>query len=118
MVKSGSVDMILSQAVMEHVEHLEQTYEAMRHWLKPGGLASHAIDFKSHGTAEQSATDYDYVVSHVGECSRRLFNLGDPTDPYISAVAGTGPATGLIRCGSMPCSLAQFFIASERPPGM
>jgi SAM-dependent methyltransferase len=49
---AGSVDLLLSQAVLEHVDDLPRAYEAMRLWLKPGGLLSHTIDFKAHGTAE------------------------------------------------------------------
>ena len=49
----GSVDMIFSQAVLEHVDDLSVAYAAMRDWLAPGGFISHQIDFKSHGTAKQ-----------------------------------------------------------------
>lgn len=45
----NSVDMIFSQAVLEHVEDLRFTYEAMWQWLKPGGFMSHQVDFRSHG---------------------------------------------------------------------
>ncbi|MRR05888.1 MAG: methyltransferase domain-containing protein [Deltaproteobacteria bacterium] len=47
----NSIDFILSQAVLEHVEELENAYTSMCLWLKPGGYISHEIDFKSHGTA-------------------------------------------------------------------
>jgi len=50
-VEAGTVDMIFSQAVMEHVDDLRGAYEAMFRWLKPGGVISHEIDFKCHGTA-------------------------------------------------------------------
>jgi hypothetical protein len=46
-----SVDMILSQAVLEHVDDLAGAYRAMRMWLKTNAFMSHEIDFKSHGTA-------------------------------------------------------------------
>lgn len=49
----GSVDMIFSQAVMEHVDDLDVAYGAMRQWLSPTGFISHQVDFKSHGTARQ-----------------------------------------------------------------
>jgi hypothetical protein len=45
----GTVDMICSQAVLEHVENLSGTYQAMYQWLRPDGFMSHQIDFKSHG---------------------------------------------------------------------
>ena len=43
-----SLDLIFSQAVLEHVDRLSDTYEAMFAWLKPGGYASHTIDFTAH----------------------------------------------------------------------
>ena len=45
----GSIDFLLSNAVMEHVNDLGTAYQAMSRWLRPGGLASHQIDFRSHG---------------------------------------------------------------------
>lgn len=51
-VERGSVDMIFSQAVMEHVDDLAGAYAAMREWLAPGGFISHQIDMRSHGTAD------------------------------------------------------------------
>jgi hypothetical protein len=47
-----SVDMIFSQAVMEHVNDVTGTYQAMVSWLKPDGYISHQIDFSCHGTAD------------------------------------------------------------------
>ncbi len=52
-IERGVVDMILSQAVLEHVDNLESAYAAMRMWLAPRGWLSHQIDFRSHGTATQ-----------------------------------------------------------------
>jgi SAM-dependent methyltransferase len=48
-IAEASLDLIFSQAVLEHVDSLEETYRAMFAWLKPGGYASHVIDFKAHG---------------------------------------------------------------------
>lgn len=44
----SSVDFILSQCVLEHVEELENCYIAMDKWLKPGGYSSHLVDFQCH----------------------------------------------------------------------
>jgi len=48
---AGGLDMVFSQAVMEHVEHVDDTYAALYEWLRPGAFISHTIDYKSHGCA-------------------------------------------------------------------
>ena len=50
-IPEESLDMIFSQAVLEHVNDLQFTYAAFYRWLKPGGCMSHRIDFRCHGTA-------------------------------------------------------------------
>jgi len=52
-IKEGTVDFALSQAVLEHVEDLPAAYRAIARWLKPGGLFSSVVDFKSHGLSKQ-----------------------------------------------------------------
>ena len=51
-IQEKSVDLIYSQAVLEHVDDLPTAYRCMHHWLKPGGYVSHRIDFRSHGLSE------------------------------------------------------------------
>lgn len=53
LMRPNSVDMLISQAVMEHVADLSVTYEAIHTWLKPDGLLSQQVDFKSHGTSNK-----------------------------------------------------------------
>ena len=50
-IECGSVDLIFSQAVLEHVDELTLAYDRMNRWLKPGGFMSHTIDFRCHRTA-------------------------------------------------------------------
>jgi len=51
-IQRSSVDMIYSQAVLEHVNDLSGVYAAMMHWLKPGGIMTHQIDYRCHGKAD------------------------------------------------------------------
>jgi len=50
-IERDSIDLLFSQAVLEHVDDLLGAYRAMRLWLKPGGVLSHEIDFRCHNTA-------------------------------------------------------------------
>lgn len=43
-----NIDLIFSQAVMEHVDDIEFAYREMFNWLRPGGIISHQVDFKTH----------------------------------------------------------------------
>ncbi len=60
-IKKGRVDMIMSQAVLEHIDDLDTTYKKLYDWLKKDGFMSHAIDFKSHGYA--STWDGHFTIS-------------------------------------------------------
>jgi hypothetical protein len=42
------VDLVYSQAVLEHVEDLEGTHRALGEFVREGGVAVHAIDLRSH----------------------------------------------------------------------
>ena len=50
-IENDCVDMIYSQAVLEHVQELRSVYEAMSRWLKRDGVMSHQIDYQCHGKA-------------------------------------------------------------------
>lgn len=52
-VEPDSIDMLFSQAVLEHVDDLEGAYAAMAAWLKPGGFASHEIALNAHYLAPE-----------------------------------------------------------------
>jgi len=49
-IESASVDLIFSQAVLEHVRCHEflETMQECRRILKPGGIASHQVDLRDH----------------------------------------------------------------------
>lgn len=52
-IDSGTVDLVVSQTVLELPPDLPRLYFEMARWLKPGGLMSHEIDFKSIGLTSE-----------------------------------------------------------------
>ncbi|OGS09039.1 MAG: hypothetical protein A2270_04415 [Elusimicrobia bacterium RIFOXYA12_FULL_51_18] len=52
-IAEATVDLIYSQAAMEHVEDAKGTYAAAYKWLKPGGTMSNQVDLSSHGISKE-----------------------------------------------------------------
>lgn len=48
-VPRDSVDLILSQSVLQYAPNLRTCYEDLERWIRPGGVMSHEVDFKSIG---------------------------------------------------------------------
>ncbi|MCW5620273.1 MAG: hypothetical protein KIS79_04110 [Burkholderiales bacterium] len=46
--RRGQLDLVFSQAVLEHVVDVRETQFRLAELIKPGGIVSHAIDFRSH----------------------------------------------------------------------
>lgn len=81
-LQPASLDLIFSQAVMEHVDDLAGTYAACRDWLRPGGLMSHQIDFRCHGTARHWNGHYtlsDGVWRYMASARPYLLNRQPPS---------------------------------------
>jgi Methyltransferase domain len=74
-IDKESVDLIYSQAVLEHVVDLPAAYTAMQHWLKPDGYLSHQIDLKCHGTAKDWNGHWTY--------SKFMWKLIQGARPYL-----------------------------------
>ena len=87
-----SVDLIYSQAVLEHVNDLLGTYKSMYKWLAPNGFMSHQIDFKCHGTAQNwnghwSYNDFLWTLIK----GKRLYLLNrEPCSTHIRLQANVG----------------------------
>jgi len=71
----AGLDMVFSQAVMEHVERVDDTYAALYEWLRPGAFISHTIDYKSHGYAHD--WNGHWAISEI------LWKIVKGNRPYI-----------------------------------
>jgi len=81
-VRVGSVGLVISQAVLEHVDELGSTYDAMGRWLAPAAFASHVIDFRSHSLTKGWDGHLQY--------SPRLWRIVRGRRPYLLNRASPG----------------------------
>lgn len=91
-IKYGSVDMIYSQAVLEHVDDLVVTYEVLYRWLRTGGIMSHDIDFRCHGIAEGWNDHWAYsdLIWRLIRGRRPYFLNRHPHSTHIHAMQKCG----------------------------
>lgn len=61
LIIKNSVNLIISNAVLEHIINVSDAYQAMFEWLQPGGYCSHVIDYGAH---EFSNTWYKHLYYH------------------------------------------------------
>lgn len=89
---TNSVDLVISRAVLEHVNDLQASFKDMYAALKPGGTAIHLVDLKSHGLHRSNPLDFlswpswlwSLMYSAKGVPNRWRINS------YRSAVAQSG----------------------------
>lgn len=70
----SAYDLIISRAVLEHVNSLEATMLDIKNGLKSGGISIHEVDLKSHGLDRYTTLDfltwptsiYKLMYSHKG----------------------------------------------------
>lgn len=87
-----SVDMVISQAVMEHVDNINQMYSQLYVWLKPGGLMSHMIDFRSHNITKEWNGHWGYSDAQwkIIEGKRYKFLNREPYSKHLTALREIG----------------------------
>lgn len=91
-ISSGSVDLIFSQAVLEHVDDLVTVYSNCFAWLRPGGIMSHQIDFKSHGTSREWNGHWVYPDSiwHLIRGNRPYLLNREPCSTHLGMLDENG----------------------------
>ncbi len=54
----GAADLVFSRAVLEHVNDLAATFADMAQALRPGAMAIHQVDLRSHGLHQRNPLDF------------------------------------------------------------
>lgn len=78
----NEADLVISRAVLEHVNNLEATFSDMAYAMRPGASALHLVDLKSHGLHRDSPLDFleypqwlwNLMYSHKGVPNRWRVN--------------------------------------------
>jgi len=86
-IQKDSVDFVISQAVMEHIENLDEAYSAIFQWLRAGGIFSMEIDFSNHVMAKKWNEHWrysDFMWNNV-IWGKRPYSLNrQPTSIHLS----------------------------------
>ncbi len=92
MIEDSTVDLVISQTVLEFPRDLPGLYAEMCRWLKPDGIMSHEIDFKSVGLTEEwnghwSCSDTSWRLA----AGRRRHRLNrEPHSTHITLLRSMG----------------------------
>ena len=91
-VERESLDLVFSEGVLQCIDDLDSTYQAMFYWLRPGGFASHSIGLNAthllpHWNGHWAFSDREWRVVR----GRRPFLLNRlPASAHIRCAAGAG----------------------------
>ena len=110
-IQHESIDMLISQAVLEHVDELAGSYRAMRLWIKSDGLLSHTIDFRCHSTARVWSGHWRYsdAVWRLIRGRRSYLLNREPYSTHLRLLAENGFATvGSQTTEATPAERAQL----------
>ena len=86
------IDLIYSQAVLEHVDDLVAAYKAMKSALRSGGYISHTIDFKCHNSAFRWNGHYAYSDKtwRIIRGNRNYFLNREPLTTHKDLIQSSG----------------------------
>lgn len=91
-VAPGSVGLLFSHVVLNHVEDLEGTYANCARWIAPGGWMSHHIDVSCLGTAAEwnGHRAYSELAWKVIKGKRPYFVNREPVDGHVRLIQEAG----------------------------
>lgn len=114
-IAPGSVELVFSQAVLEHVDDLAGAYEACHAWLRRGGVMSHQIDFKSHGASRiwNGHWAYPELIWRVLRGGRPYLLNREPCSKHLDLMAATGFEVLKVERTQQPSQLRRSQLAEK-----
>jgi hypothetical protein len=91
-IEESSVDLLLSQSVLQYFDDVPSIIDQSTRWLKPDGLMSHQIDLKSIGLHEEWNGHWTYTDTQWAiVAGRRKFKINrQPCSSYVNAIQNAG----------------------------
>jgi hypothetical protein len=103
--RKGVADLVISRAVLEHVDDLPATLRDMTGVLVPGGVAVHKVDLKSHGLHRRNRLDF---LTWPEQLWTLMFSgKGAPNRLRIDTYRREAPAAGLTVESLAACEQAR-----------
>jgi SAM-dependent methyltransferase len=108
-------DVVLSQAVLEHVDDLEAEYRTIADALAPGGFTSHTIDFTSHHFARDWNGHWTFSErSWALVRGRRRFAINrEPLGTHLRLIAQAGLEVVAVHRAPAPSQLERRDLAER-----
>jgi len=112
-VERGSLDLVLSESVLQCIDDLDATYQAMFYWLRPGGFASHGISVNAgplspHWNGHWAYSDREWRLVR----GRRPFLLNRlPASAHIQCAESAGFQVLAVHRAYYPGGLATASLA-------
>jgi SAM-dependent methyltransferase len=89
---AGQLDLIFSQAAMEHVADIDQAYRLMHRMLRKGGIISHQVDFRAHEMTDNWDGHF-YIGQHTWQLlahGRKYPMNRMPLSAHLKALSAAG----------------------------
>jgi SAM-dependent methyltransferase len=91
-VPDGSVELVFSHVVLNHIEDIDAVYRQCARWLKPGGWMSHHVDFTCLGTSKEwnGHRAYSDFLWKVVSGKRPYFVNREPLQTHLDVLGKCG----------------------------
>ena len=112
-VADGSVDLVMSHVVLQHIDDLPAAFANCARWLRPGGWMSHQVDCTSLGTAVEwnGHLAYGELTWRMIRGRRPYFVNRQPIAEYVPMLEEAGFDVLEMQRGRRPGGLTRSQLA-------